>query len=287
MIGRRKLTVSKPLELLGFLAIFIVGYSIGFFSTTQPKSPELKSDQTDQHSQFRTDCSPRIPPSEIRPMLLNKIYNNITPYENFPPPHVAPALLTRRVRGWGSTATVFAELVESTQPKTIIEVGTFLGASALHMANLTRDLDTVILCLDDFRGWPGFRELHNGMFKHLVDINGDVILMQQFIQNVLDAGEERRVLPVPFSTGSALAAFCEWGVYADLVEVDAGHDFHSAWADINQAWPLVAQGGVMFGHDYNLAADDHGVRRAVNLFADEKGLKVQPHGQHWVLPPKK
>lgn len=108
------------------------------------------------------------------------------------------------------------------------------------------------------------------------------------MSNVAAAGADAtaRVLPLPFSTASALAALCHWGVYADLIEVDAGHDFHSAWADINLAWAVLRPGGVMFGHDYFTAADDRGVRRAVTLFARVKGLTVRPHGQHWVLSPK-
>lgn len=93
-------------------------------------------------------------------------------------------------------------------------------------------------------------------------------------------------MPMPFSTGSALAALCEWGVYGDLIEVDAGHDFHSAWADINMAYAVLRPGGVLFGHDYFTAADERGVRRAVNLFARLKGLKVSANGEHWVLEPK-
>lgn len=159
---------------------------------------------------------------------------------------------------------MFAELIETVRPATVVE----LGASALHMAAAARNLSLswTILCVDDFRGW-----------------HGDALLLQQ---QFMAGGEETRVLPLPYSTASALAALCEWGVRADLVEVDAGHDFHSAWADINLAWAVLRPGGVMFGHDYFTAADHRSVRRAVTLFAKVKGLTVTPNGQHWVLSPK-
>jgi hypothetical protein len=167
------------------------------------------------------------------------------------------------------------------KPKVIIEVGTFLGASALHMAELTRKLglDSLILCIDDFRGWLGFRDLVG--FVNMV--NGDVLLLYQFMQNVVQNNATGSVLPIPFSSGSTLEILCEWGVFGDLIEIDAGHDFNSAWADINRAYRILRPGGVIFGHDYFTAADNRGVRRAVNLFAQMNGLKIQTDGQHWVI----
>ncbi|CAN1160092.1 hypothetical protein LINPERPRIM_LOCUS21899 [Linum perenne] len=103
------------------------------------------------------------------------------------------------------------------------------------------------------------------------------------MQNAAYSNSTGSVLPVPFSSGSALQKLCEWGVYGDLIEIDAGHDFNSAWADINRAYRILRPGGVIFGHDYFTVADNRGVRRAVNLFAQMNGLKVKADGQHWVI----
>ncbi|GMY09063.1 S-adenosyl-L-methionine-dependent methyltransferase [Fagus crenata] len=233
------------------------------------------------HFRLRTHCADPLPPQLVRQTILNRVYNATSPFDNFPPAHVSTLLRTQRIKGWGSNGAVFENLINKIKPRTIIEVGTFLGASAIHMAGLTRQLglQTLILCIDDFRGWPGFRD----RFKDIKMVNGDVLLMYQFMQNLVSVNATDYVLPVPFSTASGLDMLCELGVYADLIEVDAGHDFISAWSDINRAYRLLRPGGVIFGHDYFTAADDRGVRRAVNLFARIHGFKIKLDGQHWVI----
>ncbi|CAL1357653.1 unnamed protein product [Linum trigynum] len=228
------------------------------------------------------NCIDPIPADLIRETVLTRVYGGASPFDNFPPPHVANSLRHRSLKGWGSKGAVFRHLIEEVRPKIIIEVGTFLGASAVHMATLTRQLgldDTLILCIDDFRGWPGFRE----QFQFINHINGDVMLLYQFMQNVVYSNVTDSVLPLPFSTGSTLSRLCQWGVTADLIEIDAGHEFNSAWSDINRAFRLLRPGGVMFGHDYFRMGDNRGVRRAVNLFAQIYGLRVQTDGEHWVI----
>lgn len=308
-----------------FLIVFSAGYSVGIMSSSirppaskpsqtviRPRAAHLTgtASSTDVPAsngsaaaaanyprspphdlfRFREECGEAIPSDAVVRTLLDKLFDGESPYESFPPPHTAALLhpAAARPRGWGSTGAVFAELIEEVRPDVIVELGAFLGASALHMAAVSKNLSLspAILCVDDFRGWPAFRD----RFRRDVPPprHGDALLLPQFMSNVAAAGADAtaRVLPLPFSTASALAALCHWGVYADLIEVDAGHDFHSAWADINLAWAVLRPGGVMFGHDYFTAADDRGVRRAVTLFARVKGLTVRPHGQHWVLSPK-
>ncbi|KAJ7547037.1 hypothetical protein O6H91_08G066100 [Diphasiastrum complanatum] len=243
--------------------------------------PDLKSLPSDLFT-FHYTCSEAAPLAEVRSMLLNEIFDGVSPFEGFPPPHVAPFLRKQRIKGWGSKDKVFDDLLKEVRPQLIVELGTFLGASAIHMANISQSmkLQTLILCIDDFRGWPGFRHT----FKDIHQEHGQAMLYHQFLQNVIATNLTHTILPVPFSTTSAIAKLCDLGIQADMIEVDAAHDFHSAWADINWAWALLRPGvGIMFGHDYYLRADNRGVGRAVHLFARLKGLHVQPHGSHWIL----
>ncbi|XP_050249507.1 uncharacterized protein LOC126696825 [Quercus robur] len=293
------LKFAKP---IAYFLLLLLSYTLGCLSSSNsspfknatslpttsiptPTAPTIQDlanlpSQLD-HFRVSTHCSNPLPSELVRQTILDRVYNATSPFDNFPPVHVSSLLRPQRLKGWGSNGAVFEHLIQKVKPKTIIEVGTFLGASAVHMAGLTRQLglQTQILCVDDFRGWPGFRD----RFKDIKMLNGDVLLMYQFMQNLVSVNATDSVLPVPFSTGSALNLFCELGVYADLIEVDAGHDFMSAWSDINRAYRLLRPGGVLFGHDYFTAADDRGVRRAVNLFARIHGFKIKIDGQHWVI----
>ncbi|XP_042504951.1 uncharacterized protein LOC122081764 [Macadamia integrifolia] len=241
----------------------------------------ISQSETD-HYQFSTQCGAPIPSEHVRQKILDGLFNGSSPFVGFPPPHAVPYLRQKRIKGWGSNGAVFENLIRKVRPTTIIEVGTFLGASTIHMAQVAKGLGlhhTQIICVDDFRGWAGFRDLITGVPM----INGDVTLLYQFMQNVAHFNVTDMVLPLPFSSASTLEKLCEYGVFGDLIEVDAGHDFHSAWSDINRAYKILRPGGVIFGHDYFTAADKRGVRRAVNLFARLKSLRILLDGQHWVI----
>lgn len=293
--GQKKLTASLKLaKPIAYVILLLFTYTLGYLSSPPTPSPSPPSSsavpsllqlpnlptQLD-HFRVTTHCADPVPSQLVRQTILDLVFNSTSPFINFPPPHVTKLLRAKRVKGWGSNGAVFEHLIKKVKPRTIIEVGTFLGASAIHMVNLTRmlNLQTQILCVDDFRGWPGFQD----RFKDMKMINGDVLLMYQFMQNIASANATESVLPIPFSSGSVLDKLCTWGVFGDLIEVDAGHDFNSAWSDINRAYRILRPGGVLFGHDYFTAADNRGVKRAVTLFAKVYGLKIKLDGQHWVI----
>ncbi|EFJ17562.1 hypothetical protein SELMODRAFT_114548, partial [Selaginella moellendorffii] len=60
---------------------------------------------------------------------------------------------------------------------------------------------------------------------------------------------------------------CKLGIPADLIEVDARHDFHLAWMNINLTWsPMWPDGrSIIFRHNYFNV-------QGVDLCAHLKGL---------------
>ncbi|KAL0399001.1 UNVERIFIED_CONTAM: hypothetical protein Sradi_2243400 [Sesamum radiatum] len=260
-----------------FIILLLICFVLGYLTHTQPILSQSARDLLDHHTFSSPRCGDPVPPAYVRRTVIDRVFNGTSPWEGFPPPHINSLIMQDWNKGWGSQAPVFEHVILQAQPKIIIEVGTFLGASATHMAGIIRKLglDAQILCIDDFRGWPGY----NDGDKSLKMVNGDSLLLYQFMHNVVKANATDAIMFLPFSTSTALGGLCEWGVYGDLVEVDAAHDFHSAWTDINNAYKVLRPGGVLFGHDYAWV----GVRNAVHLFARLHGFRVRIDGEHWIF----
>ncbi|XP_051145384.1 uncharacterized protein LOC127261191 [Andrographis paniculata] len=273
-------------KVYGVVVLLILSFILGFlYRDNYSQAPLLLSAATvtaadaELHHKFPTKCAEAVPPAKVRETIIQNVFHGESPWTGFPPAHAKPLLLEKFAVGWGSNAAVFERLIRRVRPRTIIEVGTYLGASAIHMAGIAEKLGlegVQILCIDDFRGWPA----HADAGKVMEMVNGDTMLLYQFMQNVAAANATESVVYLPFSTTTAMNGLCSWGVYGDLVEIDADHEFHSAWVDINNGYRVVRKpGGVMFGHDYKW----EGVRRAVHLFARLHGLGVRRDGEHWVL----
>jgi multisubunit Na+/H+ antiporter MnhC subunit len=168
------------------LFLFSAGYMMGYLSSIsqinlQPQlqpnctvtDPDIKTLPVQEHEsqtvppphdllQFKTRCANPIPQSEILKTIKTNMFEGIEPYDGFPSSEVKSLIHkpAEYPRGWGSTEAVFRDLIEVVQPGVIIELGSFLGASALHMAGVTNNISlpsTLILAVDDFRGWPNFR----------------------------------------------------------------------------------------------------------------------------------
>lgn len=194
-----------------------------------------------------------------------------------------PSILKREddFQGWNSDHPLFADLIQQTSPRTIIEVGTWKGASALHMAELTRHLDTKIYCVDTWLGSvEGLRpeDLASDEKEPCLYRVGDVYF--QFLHNVCAKGCQHRIYPVPHTSSNGARLLSYLGVKADLIYIDADHYYEGAFSDLEFYAGLLAPAGVMFGDDFN---DFPGVRMAVMRFAFERNLRVTTHGPAWVL----
>lgn len=181
------------------------------------------------------------------------------------------------VQGWGSDHSIFAELIEQVRPRVIIEVGTWKGASALHMASVcdALDLDTRILCVDTWLG--AYEFIGAGGERDLQARYGWPHVYEQFLANVVSAGQQRRIIPFPQTSLIAARYFWHHQVRADLIYIDGSHDIDDVTADIRAYWRLLRKGGLLFGDDYE---SFEGVRRAVN--ASEYAFELVG-GRYWVM----
>lgn len=201
----------------------------------------------------------------------------VDPYEGFP--------LDRwpeRLHGWFSDAPVFEEVISKVKPDLIIEVGSWLGASAIHMAGLLKKhgLDeSAIICVDTWLGAVEFWGDHADATRYgqLLIENGSPQVQKQFIANVLHQGLRDTIIPFQQESGTAARVLNRMGVRADVIYIDASHLEDDVERDIRVWWPLLREGGVMMGDDYEAWPQ---VARAVHRVL---GDGVHVDGNKWVV----
>ncbi len=221
-----------------------------------------------------------IPPShQIAQSLIAKIFS-LSPYDKFDYQSIPLDM-----QGWGSTDSIFAQLIQTVQPKLIVEVGTWKGASAIHMANLLKgeNIDGAILCIDTWLGG----------LEHLIDKedpelglskfreHGYPTLYYQFLANVMHSGLENYIVPLPTTSKIAAKWLEHYQIVPDLIYIDASHDRDDVYADVVAYWKLLSPDGVMFGDDWSEGWS--GVIEAVSEFAKVYQLEVGLDGEKWFI----
>jgi hypothetical protein len=180
--------------------------------------------------------------------------------------------------GWNSKMPIFRELIERTRPKTIIEVGTWLGASAIHMAGICREigLTTKIYCVDTWLGaqefWTSGAETPE---RDLRQKNGYPQVYFDFLANVVEHGHQEVIVPVPVPSTIGSLILKHQGVLAELIYIDASHETEDVRLDVASYLPLLALGGVLFGDDAGWASVISGVRSVL-------GDKAEFRDAFWV-----
>ncbi len=178
-------------------------------------------------------------------------------------------------QGWGSDKPIFRTAIEAVRPKTIIELGTWKGMSAIHMAKICEELglETEIVCVDTWLGSPENwleREDVNG-FASMRLHAGFPRLYDTFVANVLDAGVERYITPFANTTDNAAVVFKKLGFACDLLYVDAAHETEPVLKDLRAFTPLVRKGGWVVGDDWKWGS----VRKAAETFAKERRVQLE------------
>ena len=185
--------------------------------------------------------------------------------------------------GWGSQSVAFDQLLAERKPQRIIEVGTWKGGSAIHMAEVSRRLgmEPEIICVDTWLGAVEFWTDQGDAERYgaLRCRQGYPTVYYQFVANVLHRGCQEMITPFPQTSTIAALWFRRYGVTAELIYIDGSHEEDDVYADLVSYWDLVRAGGVLVGDDWNWA----GVRLAATRFAREQGLQVVHLADKWYL----
>lgn len=176
--------------------------------------------------------------------LIDKIHEGKNPYDGFPTVEWAGT--------WygdpGAAREIFAQCIEKTMPSIIVEVGSFVGESAIHMAKVIkqRNLPTAILCVDTwyagFDHWKGAREKIRYHF-------GRPDFYYKFIANVIQNGCQDVIVPMASDSINA-ARILKWlEISPQLTYVDGSHEQGDVLRDYEAYWNLLHSGSGMLVDD--------------------------------------
>ncbi len=206
-------------------------------------------------------------PQKVRPLAAIGIDGSC--YSDIPPDRSVD------LQGWHSDHPIFRKVFERHRPRMVCEIGTWKGASVLHMHALARELglDTHFVCIDTWLGSNDTLWLEPDLRTHLRLTGGYPNLFSQFVHNVRSAGAEDAISPFPITSTAAARVLRRLGVTFDALYIDAGHEEEEVYFDLALFYDLVVDGGAIFGDDY--APGWPGVVRAVHRFAHEKNLVLE------------
>jgi len=158
----------------------------------------------------------------------------------------------------------------------IVEVGTWKGLSAMSMTErcILKNLKPRIVTVDTWLGAPEFWDNQDDRERDLMFVNGYPSVFYTFTKNVKSLGISEYIYPLPISSTQGAEVLKKHNFLADIIYIDASHEYEPVKSDIEAYWKLLKPGGIMIGDDY----DWPGVKKAV----DEIG-NFNVHGRVWSM----
>lgn len=160
-------------------------------------------------------------------------------------------------------SSALTHLIKTNNVKTVIEIGSYLGASTRFIAKLLPD-EGRVYAIDHWLGNSEWKDIPS--FKE-----SQLYLYQKFISNVIHEDLCEKIIPMRMTS---VAASRVLKVIPDLIFIDGSHDYESVYQDICVWYPLISQNGILCGDDFNWG-DSKPVKRAVIRYAEEHDLQVK------------
>jgi hypothetical protein len=194
------------------------------------------------------------------------------------------------IQGWimPNFDTTFEEIIRRF-PKgelIILEVGSWKGLSAKQMIDLIKknEYSVKMICIDTWLGAPefwtyGFEDTKRGVA--LNKINGYPNIFYTFTKNMKMLNYTESVVPLPISSVQGAEVLKYYKIKANIIYIDAAHEYESVLSDLESYYPLLAENGVMFGDDYTNYWP--GVIKATNEFVLKYGKTLTQSNGLWVI----
>lgn len=191
--------------------------------------------------------------------LLHALHGARNPFHGFPDLQWKSA-----DPNWGSGHAWLPETIEAEKPRTIVEIGTFVGGSAIAMAKKIADLkiDSAVICIDTFLGGID----HHLKAPELLGWHfGRPSLYYNFMANVIVAGMTNYVVPLPLDSVNAGRLLAARLIKADMIYVDGSHEEEDVKRDLEFYYnEILVPGGIMIIDD--VTGHFPGIIKAVEEF---------------------
>jgi hypothetical protein len=179
--------------------------------------------------------------------------------------------------------------ISSNEPILAIEVGSFLGYSAIGFAQKLKkhNPQSKLICVDTWLGSPEhFHMLKNKGDNRLGWVNGYPTMYHKFISNVIIHDVQDIIIPLPFPSTIGFKIinniFNKHNIQADFAYIDGSHEEMEVYMDLFYYYQLVGSGGVVCGDDWAWES----VRNDVTKFCMDNSLEnptVLSNNVHWII----
>lgn len=193
------------------------------------------------------------------------------------------------IHGWMDTrfSDIITKIVNERNRNdmiTVIEVGSWKGKSCITIAETLKRLGFInirIIAIDTWLGAPefwtwGIDDPSRG--KSLNINNGYPNVFYTFTKNIKYFKHNDVVVPFPISSAQGAEVLKHHNILADIIYIDASHEYEPVKQDIFSYWQLLKTGGTMIGDDY--LKNWPGVMKAVDELSDLYG-KAEISGVVW------
>lgn len=143
------------------------------------------------------------------------------------------------VQGWFHHGAQILRLVEQHKPKVCVELGTWMGASAIPVARAIQRWGGTLTCVDT---WGGSLTSAQGVGPLVPPL-----MLTSCARNIMQAGVGANVRLIPSTTEEA-SAF--WSEPIDYLYIDADHNYAAVALDLRLWVPHLKAGALLLGDDY-------------------------------------
>jgi hypothetical protein len=191
---------------------------------------------------------------------------------------------------------IYEHFIKMLKPSLILEIGSYLGYSAVQMAKEVKRLElknTKIICIDTWLGSVDYYFYNRDPKsvqgrKDFGYENGYPTLYHKFLSNVIESEMQDVIRPFPFPSTIAAKILKkvlveELKIQPEIIFVDGCHEEYDVFFDCFYYYDILKEGGVMWGDDWTWESVRNGVMRFVNDNGLHNKFNVMPNQVSWYI----